>query len=121
MKNHIEVIVETEYQAEQSREGEYVFVYHVCIQNKGEQAAQLLSRKWLITDADGNVIEVQGDGVIGQQPVIQPQQEHRYSSYSVLKTEVGCMQGSYQMRGEDGVFFEADIPMFTLAVAGILN
>ncbi len=121
MKNHIEVTVETEYQAEQSREGEYVFVYHICIQNKGEQAAQLLSRKWLITDADGNVTEVQGDGVIGEQPVIQPRQEHRYSSYSVLKTEVGCMQGSYQMRGEDGVFFEADIPMFTLAVAGILN
>ncbi len=121
MKNLIEVTVETEYQADQSREGEYVFVYHICIQNKGEQAAQLLSRKWLITDADGNVTEVQGDGVIGEQPVIEPQQEHRYSSYSVLKTEVGCMQGSYQMRGEDGVFFEADIPMFTLAVAGILN
>lgn len=121
MKNLIEVTVETEYQADQSREGEYVFVYHICIQNKGEQAAQLLSRKWLITDADGNVTEVQGDGVIGEQPVIEPRQEHRYSSYSVLKTEVGCMQGSYQMRGEDGVFFEADIPMFTLAVAGILN
>jgi len=121
MKNHIEVTVEAEYLAEQSREGEYVFVYHICIQNKGEQAAQLLSRQWLITDADGNVTEVQGDGVIGEQPVIEPQQEHRYSSFSVLKTEVGCMQGSYQMRAEDGVFFETEIPMFTLAVAGVLN
>ena len=121
MKNHIEITVETEYQAEQSRDGEYVFAYHICIQNKGEQAAQLLSRKWLITDADGNVTEVQGDGVIGQQPVIAPQQEHRYSSYSVLKTKVGCMQGSYQMRTEDGVEFEAEIPMFTLAVSGVLN
>jgi len=121
MENNIEITVETEYQVEQSREGEYVFVYHICIRNNGEQAAQLLSRKWLITDADGNITEVQGDGVIGQQPVIQPQQEHRYSSYSVLKTKVGCMQGSYQMCTEDGVQFEAEIPMFTLAVSGILN
>lgn len=121
MKNRIEITVETEYQAEQSRDGEYVFSYHVCIQNKGEHAAQLLSRKWLITDADGNITEVQGDGVIGQQPVIEPQQEYRYSSFSVLKTKVGCMQGSYQMRTEDGVEFKAKIPMFTLAVAGVLN
>lgn len=121
MKNNIEVTVESEYQAEQSREGEYVFVYHICIQNKGEQAAQLLSRKWLITDADGNITEVKGDGVIGEQPVIAPNQTHQYSSFSVLKTKVGCMQGSYQMRAEDGELFEADIPMFTLAVAGVLN
>jgi len=121
MKSHIKITVETEYQAEQSCDGEYVFSYHICIHNKGEQAAQLLSRKWQITDADGDITEVQGDGVIGQQPVIAPKQEHRYSSFSVLKTKVGCMQGSYQMRTEDGVEFEAKIPMFTLAVAGILN
>ncbi len=121
MKHHIEVTVETEYQAEQSRQGEYVFVYHICIANKGEQAAQLLSRKWLITDADGNVTEVQGDGVIGEQPVIAPQSEHRYSSFTVLRTPVGCMQGSYQMQADDGSFFEADIPMFTLAVPRLLQ
>jgi len=116
MKNEIIVSVETEYLEEQSRAGEYVFTYHICIRNEGEQAAQLLSRKWLITDADGSKTEVQGAGVIGEQPLIQPQAEHKYSSFTVLKTPVGCMQGSYQMKADDGTLFEADVPMFTLAM-----
>ncbi len=121
MKYDIQVSVTSEYLEEQSRGGEYVFAYHICIRNQGELAAQLLSRKWLITDADGNKIEVQGDGVIGEQPVIPPQGEHSYSSFSVLKTPVGCMQGSYQMKAEDGTLFEADIPTFTLAVRHLLQ
>ncbi|HID37587.1 MAG TPA: Co2+/Mg2+ efflux protein ApaG, partial [Ghiorsea sp.] len=111
-----EIIVETEYLEEQSRMGEYVFTYHICIRNVGEQAAQLLTRKWLITDADGNKTEVQGAGVIGEQPVIQPQEEHKYSSFTVFKTPVGCMQGSYEMKAADGTMFFAQVPMFTLAV-----
>ena len=121
MANNIIVDVNVEYLAEQSRTGEYVFAYHVRIRNEGEQAAQLLSRKWLITDADGTETEVQGEGVIGEQPTIQPNAEHQYSSFSVLKTPVGCMQGSYQMRAADGTLFEADIPMFSLAVKRLLQ
>jgi len=117
----IRVSVETEYMQEHSHEGNHVFAYHICIRNEGEQAAQLLSRKWLITDADGNESEVQGEGVIGEQPIIQPQAEHCYSSFSVLKTQVGCMQGSYFMQAEDGNLFEAIIPTFTLAVKGVLH
>ncbi len=121
MKNDIQVDVEVEYLEAQSRDSEYVFAYHIRIRNEGEQAVQLLTRKWLITDADGNKTEVQGAGVIGEQPVIQPQGEHQYSSFSVLKTPVGCMQGSYQMKADDGSLFEADIPMFTLAVRKLLQ
>ena len=121
MKNETVVSVEVEYLEAQSRPGEYVFTYHICIRNVGEQAAQLLSRKWLITDADGHKTEVQGSGVIGEQPVIQPQAEHRYSSFTVLKTPVGCMQGSYQMQADDGSLFEADVPMFTLAVRHLIQ
>ncbi|MDX8381801.1 MAG: Co2+/Mg2+ efflux protein ApaG [Ghiorsea sp.] len=121
MSNKINVTVKVEYLDEQSRVGEYVFAYHICIRNVGEQSAQLLSRKWLISDADGTKTEVQGDGVIGEQPVIQPQKEHSYSSFSVIKTPVGCMQGTYQMKAEDGTLFEADIPTFTLAVKRLLQ
>jgi len=121
MKNEIIVTVSVEYMAVQSKVGEYVFAYHVCIRNAGEQAAQLLSRKWLISDANGTKTEVQGDGVIGEQPTIYPQKEHRYSSFSVIKTPVGCMQGSYQMQAEDGTQFEAQIPTFTLAVKRLLQ
>ncbi len=121
MKYDVVVSVEVEYLAAQSREGEYVFAYFICIRNQGEQAAQLLSRKWLITDADGNQTEVQGAGVVGEQPVIAAGDEYRYNSFTVLKTKVGCMQGAYVMQAEDGSQFEAEIPMFTLAVDGVLN
>ncbi|MDQ6990079.1 MAG: Co2+/Mg2+ efflux protein ApaG [Mariprofundaceae bacterium] len=121
MENKIEVVVKAEYMDEHSKGDEYVFTYHISIRNQGTKAAQLLSRKWLITDADGNITEVQGDGVIGEQPIIQPQGEHQYSSFSVLKTPVGCMQGSYLMQAENGDLFEAEIPTFTLAVKGVLH
>jgi len=120
---HIVVEVEPEYAAEHSQpeEGRFVFTYHVTIHNHGEMAAQLMSRHWLITDANGDVEEVQGEGVVGEQPVILPGARHRYNSFCVLPTEVGCMQGSYQMVAENGTPFEAIIPIFTLAVPSALN
>lgn len=121
MINHIEVFVEPEYRENESFEGHYVFAYHITIKNSGEQAAQLLTRKWLITDADGQKVEIQGDGVVGEQPTILPTQSFRYSSFCALKTPVGCMQGSYMMKAKDGELFDAPIPVFTLAVAGVLH
>ncbi len=121
MQKTITITVQPEYMKEHSHDGEYIFAYHICIRNIGDEAAQLLSRKWLITDADGHETKVQGDGVIGEQPVIQPQEEHCYSSFSILKTPVGCMQGSYGMQTASGVCFDAVIPVFTLAVEGVLH
>ena len=98
-----------------------MFIYHISIRNDGTIPAQLISRHWLITDANGQVQEVEGEGVIGEQPVIPPGGEHRYNSFCVLETPVGCMEGSYQLIAEDGTAFEAPIPAFTLAVPGALH
>ncbi|MDX8407342.1 MAG: Co2+/Mg2+ efflux protein ApaG [Mariprofundaceae bacterium] len=117
------VSVKPAYAPEHSdpEQGRFVFIYHISIQNRGDQAAQLISRHWIITDANGKTQEVRGDGVIGEQPVLAPGDVHRYSSFCVLETNVGCMQGSYMMLGEDGLYFDAPIPAFTLAVPGALN
>ncbi len=87
----------------------------------GGQAAQLLNRHWIITDANGKVQEVHGDGVVGEQPNIAPGGAHRYSSGAVLETPVGTMEGSYGMRAADGTAFRAPIPRFRLAVPGVLH
>ncbi|GIZ12720.1 Co2+/Mg2+ efflux protein ApaG [Pseudomonas sp. NCCP-436] len=105
-------------QPEQSR---YAFAYTVSILNSGELSAQLLSRHWIITDGDGQVQEVRGAGVIGQQPHIAPGESHTYTSGTVMTTPVGIMQGSYQMLAEDGTRFEAPIAPFRLAVPGALH
>ncbi|MDQ6981959.1 MAG: Co2+/Mg2+ efflux protein ApaG [Mariprofundus sp.] len=117
------VEVNPEYSPEHSEpeQNHYVFIYYISIQNRGRQAAQLISRHWVITDANGKVEEVRGDGVVGEQPVLAPGDEHCYNSFCVLETHVGCMQGSYMMLGEDGRYFDAPIPAFTLAVPGALN
>jgi len=99
-------------QAENNR---YVFAYTVTIQNKGDIAAKLLSRHWIITNAEGQVEEVKGPGVVGEHPHLAPGQQFEYTSGSVLETPVGTMVGSYQMRADDGIEFEAEIPMFTLS------
>jgi ApaG protein len=119
----IRVEVETHYLSEQSEPGEsrYVFSYTVTIHNEGLVAARLLARHWLITDANGKVEEVRGDGVIGEQPYLKPGQGFRYSSGAVLETPVGSMQGSYQMLGDDGAQFDAPIEPFRLAMPGILQ
>ncbi|AEB60383.1 ApaG protein [Ectopseudomonas mendocina] len=119
----IDVSVTTRYLAAQSQpeQNRYAFSYTVTIVNNGELPAQLLSRHWIITDGDGRVQEVRGAGVIGQQPHIEPGASHTYSSGTVMTTQVGTMQGSYQMLAEDGKRFEATIAPFRLAVPGALH
>ncbi|MFQ5345395.1 MAG: Co2+/Mg2+ efflux protein ApaG [Mariprofundus sp.] len=122
--NHaITVDVQTEYSAEHSApdQGRFVFIYYISIRNRGEQAAQLISRHWVITDANGKTQEVRGDGVVGEQPLLEPGDEHYYNSFCVLETSVGCMQGSYMMLAENGRYFDAPVPVFTLAIPGSLN
>lgn len=99
----------------------YVFAYTITISNAGPQPARLLTRRWLITDGNGKVEEVSGDGVVGEQPRILPGKSHRYSSGAVLETPVGTMEGYYGMVSDDGTDFQARIPRFRLAVPGILN
>ncbi|MGY0218307.1 Co2+/Mg2+ efflux protein ApaG [Endozoicomonadaceae bacterium StTr2] len=120
---HIDVEVTTEYVAQQSdpAENRYLFAYYINIINRGSCAAQLLSRHWRITDGNQQLQEVQGDGVIGQQPVIPAGSRYSYNSFCVLKTPVGSMQGSYLMLADDGHRFDAKIPIFTLAIPNALN
>lgn len=119
----IRIDVETSYLGEQSEPNEqrYVFAYTVTIRNEGGLAATLLTRHWIITDANGEVKEVRGDGVVGEQPRLEPGQGFRYSSGAVLETPVGTMQGSYQMIDGHGRHFDAPIPLFRLAMPGILH
>jgi len=119
----IEVNVRTEYAAEHSDpdQDRYVFIYYISIINRGDQAAQLIERYWKITDGTGHIEEVRGEGVVGEQPVIEPGKEHFYNSFCILQTPVGWMQGSYQMRGEDGLYFDAPVAPFSLAIPGCLN
>ena len=101
--------------------GRYVFAYTITIANNGEVPARLISRHWIITDANGKVQEVTGDGVVGEQPHLNPGEEFRYSSGAVLETPVGAMQGLYRMEADNGVNFDAPIAPFTLAVPGVLH
>lgn len=124
MADHpIRIDVETAYLDHQSdpEQGRYAFAYSITIHNKGAVAARLLSRHWIITDADGGVQEVRGEGVVGEQPLIRPGEGYRYSSGAVLPTPVGSMRGSYQMVDESGRHFEAPIAPFTLARPGMLH
>jgi ApaG protein len=123
MSPPIRVSVETSYLPEQSDPGgeRYVFSYTITIQNDGSEPAKLLRRHWIITDANGKVQEVRGDGVVGEQPHLAPGQGFRYSSGAILETPVGTMQGSYQMVTDLGRNFEAPIAPFRLAMPGILN
>lgn len=120
---NVQVEVEPAYIPEQSdpSNDNYVFSYTVTIRNVGEIPAKLLTRHWIITDGDGQVQEVKGDGVIGEQPHLQPGEGFQYTSGTFMNTPVGTMSGSYQMLADDGVHFEADIPSFTLSVPNILH
>ena len=102
-------------------EHRYVFAYTVTITNIGEVAAQLISRHWIITDDDGKVNEVKGLGVVGAQPLLQPNEQFEYTSGTSLNTSSGSMHGSYQIVAEDGIAFEALIAPFTLAVPRVLH
>lgn len=99
----------------------YVFAYHITIRNTGNVAAQLVSRHWIITDAEGAVQEVQGVGVVGQQPVLLPGEAFEYTSGCTIASPVGTMKGSYQMVTDDGTGFDAPIAEFTLAMPRTLH
>lgn len=117
MKRHqINVSVQPAYIPEQSEpeKAKFVFAYTVTMSNAGSAAASLLTRHWIITNGDGDTEEVRGEGVVGEFPHLQPGQSFQYTSGSVLRTPVGTMSGSYQMRAEDGTEFDAQIPIFTL-------
>jgi ApaG protein len=122
-KYDIRVDVVTRYLPEQSdpESDRYVFSYAITITNVGSVAAQLVSRHWLITDAEGNVQEVRGLGVVGNQPLLQPGEKFDYASGSALETPVGTMKGTYQMVAEDGTHFDATIPEFVLSMPRILH
>ena len=122
-KYAIEVSAETTYVEAQSEPnaGRYLFAYTITIANTGATAAQLLTRHWLITDANGRVQEVRGEGVVGEQPVIAPGHSFQYTSAAVLQTPLGSMAGSYHMRGADGEEFDAPIPIFRLSVPRTLH
>ena len=119
----IRVDVETSFLSEQSSPGDnrYVFSYTITIRNEGTVPARLVTRHWIITDSNGKVQEVRGEGVVGEQPHLKPGQGFRYSSGAVLETPVGAMQGSYQMVADDGEQFDAPIAAFRLAMPGLLQ
>ena len=99
----------------------YVFAYTITIENNSNEASQLLNRHWIITDGQGDIEEVQGPGVVGQQPRIQPGQGFRYSSGAILKTPVGVMQGKYEFVTDAGHHFDVEIPQFSLAVSALVH
>jgi len=119
----IRIEVQSVYMPERSspREAQYLFEYHVRISNVGTETAQLISREWIITNADGEVERVKGPGVVGEQPVLTPGTSFEYRSFCPLKTSVGSMQGSYQMVTANGDRFDALIAPFTLAIPNALN
>ncbi len=119
----ISVDVETQYVEAQSSPdaNHYVFAYTITIRNTGTEAARLLNRHWIITDANGKVQEVNGEGVVGEQPYLRPGEDFRYTSGTMIGTPVGSMRGCYEMIADDGVFFNADIAPFSLAAPYTLH
>lgn len=114
----ISVAVQTQFLHDQSTPdaNRYAFSYTIRIANTGRVAARLISRHWIITDANGKVQEVRGEGVVGEQPWLRPGDDFQYTSGAVLETAVGTMRGSYQMLADDGRRFDAAIPQFTLSI-----
>ncbi|EGR1133080.1 Co2+/Mg2+ efflux protein ApaG [Vibrio cholerae] len=119
----IKIQVQTRYIEEQSNPEyqRFVFAYLITIKNLSSQTVQLMSRRWLITDADGKQTVVEGDGVVGEQPRIKANDEYTYSSGAALDTPVGVMQGQYLMIDEQGESFTVEIEPFRLAVPHVLN
>ncbi|MES5816008.1 Co2+/Mg2+ efflux protein ApaG [Pseudoxanthomonas sp. Soil82] len=119
----IEVAVEPRFLDDQSEPdaGRYVFAYTIRIRNRGSVAARLLARHWEITDGNGRVEEVHGDGVVGEQPWLEPGGDYEYTSGVVLETSEGAMQGRYDMLAADGTRFDAPIPPFLLTVPRTLH
>ena len=118
----IEVSVESFFLDEESdvEQDQYVFAYRVRLKNHSDRTVQLISRHWIITDSNGTVRQVKGAGVVGQQPVMAPGEEHQYTSGSQLESPMGTMHGTYQMRDEAGEMFDVEIPVFTLSAGNKL-
>src|SRR5690606_11386534 len=119
----LEIQIATQFLDEESapEDDRYVFAYTIRIRNLGRLPAQLVARHWVITDANGRVEEVHGDGVVGEQPRLEPGEQFVYTSGATLPTAVGTLEGSYDMLGDDGTRFDAPIPPFTLAGARTLH
>ena len=117
------ITVRSEYIPERSSVSsrQFAFAYTVRIANQGSEPAQLRSRHWIITDGNGNVQEVRGEGVIGEQPLIQPGRHFEYTSWCVIATASGSMRGTYQMVRPDGAAFDAQIAPFRLGLPQTLN
>jgi ApaG protein len=122
-KYEFTVTASPKYLAEQSdpEANQFVFAYTITVHNTGETTARLMSRHWVITDAEGKVEEVKGDGVVGEQPILQPGEAFRYTSGCPLETPVGSMRGTYHCVAEDGTHFDAAIPEFVLAMPRVLH
>ncbi len=119
----LDIAVDTCFLDDQSApdQGRYVFAYTIQIRNEGKVPARLLGRHWLITDANGHVQEVVGEGVVGEQPWLRPGEGFEYTSGAVLETDIGTMRGSYDVLADDGTRFAAPIPPFTLSVPRTLH
>lgn len=119
----IRVEVESVYVEERSApsQSHFFFAYHVTISNVGTETAQLISRVWIITDGNGNVERVEGPGVVGDQPRLEPGDTYEYTSFCPLTTPFGTMEGTYQMKTDDGETFEAEIATFSLEVPNVVN
>ena len=119
----IRISVETQFIDEKSsvEHNRYFFSYTVTISNDDLIPAQLVSRHWIITDANEESFEVKGLGVVGEQPLIQPHESYTYTSGTEINTPVGSMHGTYQMITEDGTSFDAEIPMFILSMPRTLH
>ena len=119
----IGINIDTHYIEEQSlpEQEQFVFAYTIKIKNTGTKAAKLLTRHWIITDANGKVEEVHGEGVVGKQPYLNPGEEFVYTSGAILETPVGTMQGNYEMLSNEGIRFDAEIPVFRLSVPNLLH
>ena len=121
--NNIQIDVQTQYIEDQSNPEQdyYVFAYTITIMNKGDQAAKLLNRHWIITDSNQKIQEVRGEGVVGEQPHLQPGEQFVYTSGTMLETSVGTMRGSYEMQTDDGDTFDASIDEFVLSTPRVLH
>ena len=119
----VEVSVESFYLSDHSapEDDRYVYAYRIRLQNRSPHTVQLLRRHWIITDGNGEVNEVKGEGVVGEQPVLEPGGEYEYTSGSHLKSPIGTMHGTYQMVTKSGELFDVTIPCFSLEVPGVVN
>jgi ApaG protein len=123
IQHNIDVSVETDYVKNQSDpdNARYVFAYRITIKNNGSAPAKLLSRRWLITDANDKIQEVTGEGVVGKQPHLNPGETFCYTSAAVIETPVGYMQGNYYLIADDGIEFDTEIPDFGLSIPHALH